>query len=323
MSALPRGDQSPRLAVVLVGAALALLASLSIAQARIEQAPNSRVLLDLPAGYVPSAQFAGFQHEGTGSSFVILEVPAKAYDELAAGLTPEKLAVRGIHDVTRGKLTRTDEHVFMRGRQKSPAGEFEKFFVLFKAADLGVLVSANVPAGAIADGSVKAEDVERSLASAAVTDTKVVRDLYVLSYLGPFKEAGAFVGTSKLYTLDGKTEPERTGALRATFIVAPSLDVRPIPDIADFATRLIETIAGYTGVKAGAARKATVAGLDGVILEAEARHQPDGRAVVIQQVVLAGKDGGYYRMVGIAPAEEADRLVPEFRKMAASFRLAE
>lgn len=300
-----------------------LLACVATAAAKIEQAPNSRVLLDLPQGYVASSQFSGFQHESHGTSFVILEVPLKAYEELASGMTAEKLATRGIRDVARGKLGRSDEHVFMRGRQTSQAGDFIKFFVIFKGSDLSVLVSANVPAGAIIDGSVKAEEIEHVLASAATTDKRNVRDLYRLDYVGPFKEAGSFVGTSKIYTLDGKMEPERKGEARATFVVAPSLDLRPMADLAEFASRLIETLSGFSGLKAGEGRKIAIAGMDGIATEASATHAADGRAMRIYQVVLAGKDGGYYRLVGMTPADDADRLMPEIQRVAASFRLVD
>lgn len=304
--------------------ALAVLAASAMpATAKIEQAPNSRVLLELPPGYVASTQFSGFQHEGHGTSFVILEVPARAYEELASGMTPEKLATRGIRDVARGRLGRTDEHVFMRGRQTSQAGDFVKFFVVFKSADLSVLVSASVPAGAIIDGTVKAEEIEHVLASAAITDKRNVKDLYQLAYLGPFKEAGSFVGTSKIYTLDGRMEPERKGEARASLVVAPSLDLRPMVDLADFATRLLDTLSGFTGLKAEPGIKVSIGGMDGIAIEASATHTADGKDMRLYQVVLAGRDGGYYRLVGVTPAQDAGRLMQEFHRIAASFRLVD
>lgn len=312
-----------RLPAVAVLLAVLVTSAYEPAAARQQQAPNSRVVLELPDGYVPSTQFSGFQHEAHGSSFVILEVPAKAYDELAGGMTSDKLATRGIRDVARGKLARTDEHVFMRGRQSSAAGDFVKFFVVFKAADMAVLVSANVPAAAIIDGTVKSEEIERVLASAATTDKRSVRELFRLGHLGPFKEAGTFVGTSKIYTLDGRMEPERKGEPRAVFIVAPSLDLRPVDDLADFAAKLLQTITGYVELKTGEPRRSTVAGLAAVLIDAEAKDAKEGRPMRLHQAVLAGKGGGYFRLIGITPADDAARLMPEFKRMIESFRLAD
>ena len=78
------------------------------------------------------------------------------------------------------------------------------------------------------------------LASAKTTEKPAVRDLYSLTYLGPFKEAGTLVGISKLYTLDGQLEPERSGETRSAFMVAPSLD-----KAADYRAR--EAIRGAAG----------------------------------------------------------------------------
>ncbi len=80
---------------------------------------------------------------------------------------------------------------------------------MFRTHDQTILVSVNVPAKAIEDGSVDPDEIARVLATATTTEKPAVRDLYSLSYLGPFKEAGTLVGTSKVYTLDGRLEPER------------------------------------------------------------------------------------------------------------------
>ena len=83
----------------------ALFAAVS-ANASPQQAPNSRVVLDLPEEYVPSPLFAGFQNERSGVSYVILEAPASEYDKMAQGFTAEGLASRGVTDATSGKLDR-------------------------------------------------------------------------------------------------------------------------------------------------------------------------------------------------------------------------
>jgi hypothetical protein len=291
--------------------------------AKAQQAPNSRVVLDLPEGYAPAEMFSGFQNETYGISFVILEAPAKAYEEMAAGFTPDNLAKRGITDVQPGTLARKDTFVYLRGKQSSPAGNYAKYFVLFRDADVTVLVSANVPQKAVDAGAVKPADIERVLASASLAAQPAVREIYRLGYLGPFHAAGTVVGTSRLYTLDGRMEPERKGELRSTFIVAPSFDKMVVPTGPEFATRLLQTLNGFKAIKPGEPRKVTIAGLEGTELEAEAVDQQGDVPIRLYQVVLAGAQGGYFRMIGIAKTTEAARLMPEFRRMAQSFRLVE
>lgn len=286
-----------------------------------QQAPNSRVVLDLPADFTPSPLFSGFQDETRGTSFVILEAPAREYDKMAQGLTREELAKRGIENARPASIARSGPHVYMRASQSSPAGTFEKFFVLFRTDDQTILVSANVPIKAIEDGSVTPDEIEHILASAKTTEKPTVRDLFSLSHLGPFKEAGTLVGTSKVYTLDGRLEPEQRGETRSAFMVAPSLDKRPIANPEKLAVRLLASLPGYKDVKPGKPRHIEIGGLKGVEVSAEAVDADDGKPIHLYQVMLLGKDGGYYRLIGIATPKQAARLTPEFPKIAQSFAL--
>lgn len=293
----------------------------AVVQATPQQAPNSRVVLDLPPGYVPSPLFSGFQDDASGVSYVILEAPVGEYDKMAHGFTAEDLAKRGITEVQKGNLPRTDPHVYMRAVQKSEAGAYAKFFVLFRTADQTVLVSVNVPQRSIDDGAVNPEDIERVLASAKTTEKRAVRDLYSLSYLGPFKEAGRLVGTSKVYTLDGRLEPERAGETRSAFMVAPSLDKRPVTEPDKQSVALLASLPGYKDFKPGEPRAINIGGLDGVEVEAEATDEDDGKPIHLYQAMLLGKDGGYFRLIGIATPEDVAHIAGEFPKIAHSFAL--
>jgi hypothetical protein len=286
-----------------------------------QQAPNSRVVLDLPPGYTPSPLFSGFQDETRGVSLVILEAPASEYARMAQGFTAEELGKRGITDAAKAKLSRFDPHVFMRARQKSEAGTFQKFFVLFRTKDQTVLVSANVPARAIADGSVTTDEIEKILSTATTAGQPAVRDLFSLSYLGPFKEAGTLVGTSKVYTLDGRLEPERAGVTRSAFMVAPSLDKRAIAEPKKEAVALLTSLSGYRDIKTEEPREITIGGMPGVEAWASAVDEDDNTSVRVYQAMLQCKDGGYFRLIGIATPGDAEQLKAEFPKMAGSFAL--
>jgi hypothetical protein len=302
-------------------AALLGMSGPAVVSASPQQAPNSRVVLDLPPDYIPSPLFSGFQNDVSGVSYVILEAPVGEYDKMAQGFTAEELAKRGISDVQKGALPRTDRHVYMRAMQKSEAGTYAKYFVLFRTADQTVLVSVNVPQRSLEHGSVKPEDIERVLATAKTTEKPAVRDLYSLTYLGPFKEAGRLVGTSKVYTLDGRLEPDRAGETRSAFMVAPSLDKRPVTEPEKQAVALLASLAGYKDFKPGATRSINIGGLDGVELEAEAVDEDDGKPIHLYQAMLLGADGGYFRLIGIAAPEDKTRIAGEFPKIAHSFAL--
>jgi hypothetical protein len=309
------------------GASIIMLTALlgmsapAVVSATQQQAPNSRVILDLPPGYVPSPLFSGFQNDALGTSYVILEAPLGEYDKMAEGFTAEELAKRGVIDVEKGTLTRADSFIYMRARQKSAAGTCAKYFVLFRTADQTILVSVNVPEKAVEDGSVKREDIERVLSNARTTDKPAVHDLYSLSYLGPFKEAGTLVGTSKVYTLDGRIEPERAGETRSAFMVAPSLDKRAVPEPEKLSVALLSSLPGYKQFKPGTPHAIRIGGLDGVEVEADAVDEDDGKPIHLYQAMLLGKDGGYFRLIGIAAPADAGKVRDEFPKIAHSFAL--
>ena len=307
-----------RAAGLVLALALVLLGNHPL-QARPLQALNSRVVLDLPDGYVPARSFAGFQNEALGVSYVVQELPAAAYDELVEGFTPEKLATRAILDAEIGALARPGKHIYIRGRQVQGGVAFEKLIIVLKADGLTVLVTANVPKKALDSKSVTVADVETVLANATIAATVNERDLYRLGELGPFKPAGRFLGTARLYTLDGVTEPAVKGEARSAFIVAPSLDQGPVGNAGELAQRLIRSLAGFIDIAPGEAVPIRIAGLDGIAIEARAVHESDRRGVRVYQVLLVRPEGGYYRLVGVARAEEAERLMPHFHRIVASF----
>ncbi len=109
----------PRAAATLALTALVGMSAPAVVTASPQQAPNSRVVLDLPPGYTPSPLFSGFQNDASGVSFIILEAPFGEYDKMAAGFSAEELAKRGITDAKKAELARTDPHVYMRAHQKS------------------------------------------------------------------------------------------------------------------------------------------------------------------------------------------------------------
>ena len=287
-----------------------------------QQAPNSRVVLDLPAGYTPSPLFSGFQNDASGVSFIILEAPVAEYDKMAQGFTAEELAKRGITDVQKVDLARTDPHVYMRAHQKSAAGDYAKFFVLFRTADQTILVSVNVPQRSIEDGSVKMEDIEKVLASAKTTEKAAVRDLYSLGYLGPFKEAGTLVGTSKVYTLDGRLEPERAGdnAVGVHGGAIPRQSARSTTPRSNRRPCLPACLAIGISRPARPSRSASPASM-GSSSSAQAVDTDDNVPVHLYQALLLGKDGGYFRLIGIATDADKARLPAEFEKIARSFTL--
>jgi hypothetical protein len=85
---------------------------------------------------------------------------------------------------------------------------------------------------------------------------------------------------------------------------------------------LLGSLPGYKDFKPGATRHILIAGLDGIEVEAAAVDADDDKPIHLYQALLMGKDGGYFRLIGIATPRDMARIAGEFPKIAQSFALA-
>jgi hypothetical protein len=250
-------------------------------------------------------------------------MPSVAYEQLASGLTPDALAAKGILKAAAGKLDRPEPYLFMRGEQASAQGPVAKFFVAFKNKRITALITANVQKASLDDGRVKVADIEKILASAAIAAVaSPAREVYRLDYLGPFLPAGKILGTTGAYTLDGKFEPAKRGDRRALLLVSPSLDLRALTDPDAQAEALFLGLPGLKDFKIVDRQRITVASMPAIEIVGTA-SDGDGGSVSLYQVLVLPPQGGYYRLLGQIPSDAADKLMPELKKIAQSFRTVE
>ncbi len=306
--------------------AIASLLSLAVAWpvfARTAQAPGSRIVLDLPDIYKPAPRFAGFIDQPRGISIILTEFPAEAYEQVIQGMTPETLATKGFTNTTVGKLERDDTHVYVTAEQASGGVAYAKFLLILRAPSATALVTVNVPKDHIVRGVASAAEIALVLKTARVADAVAPeKPLFSLSYLGPFKRAGTLSGAATLYTLDGVLAPATPEPDRTVFIVAPSLDKRPIADVEAFSRNALQSLPSSKDVAVTTVRKLKIAGRDATELVAAATHAQTGTPLLIVQTVRVLSGGGYVRMIGLTPASGSDKFLPEFRKMAESYSAA-
>ncbi len=242
-------------------------------------------------------------------------------EQLVKGLTPEALTAKGVQKARVATLARSGPHLYVQAEQVGEQGESAKYMLAFQQNDVASLVTVNVRKSELEAGSVVAADIERILASASVAPYPApAREVFALDYMGPFKAAGTMLGTTRVFTLDGRMEPSKKGEVRPVLIVSPSLDRRLLPEPVAYAEKLLEGLPGIAAPSITERRRITIAGLDAVELVGKATDK-DGKAeIALYQVMLLGPEGGYYRIVGQMPFAERDRLLPELRRIAAGFR---
>ena len=307
-----------------LAAVFGLSATAADLRAEPRQAPGSRVALDLGDSFSPSDRFSGFVDEKSGASFVVVEMPASAYQEVKQiADSADALAAQGLRNPAKSELAgRKGEYVYFTGKQTSLDREFEKFVLIMRENGVTAMISANIPETALANASITKAQIEATLAGAAVKDaTSKGPELFRLGYLGPFKEAFGLMGSSKGYNTSG--QPPAPGANRVakepTLLIAPSTDTRLIVDPKTAAQRSFQTFSGLKDGKIESEKEVTIAGLKGHQIVGEAVEATSGGTIGLYLLLLAGDPGGYYAIVGTSPIADMPKMLPEFEKIAASF----
>jgi hypothetical protein len=308
--------------LALLGIALCAQAGNGHAEAS-RQAPNSRVALEVPESFVASDRFSGFVDEKSGASFLIVEMPAIAWDEVKTiGDKTEALGQKGITDVKKSELAgRSGDYVFVTGKQKTATGDYGKYIMVARESDVTMMITANIPEKAVETNLITRQQVERAFVSATVkAEALKGAELFTLAYLGPFKETLSIMGNSKVYSLTGKI-PE-PGTVKTTqepiFVISPSVDKGPVGDVKVSAHNSFKVIGNLSGHEVKSENDVTVGGLKGYEIVGEGDDPKTGTRSGLYVVLLSGGDG-YYVMAGLAPAAGMPTYLPEFQKIATSF----
>lgn len=307
-----------------VAAMLGLYTATAEVKAEPRQAPNSRVALDLGEAFSPSDRFSGFVDEKSGASFVVVEMPASAYEEVKQiADRADALAAQGLKDPAKADLPgRKGEYVYFTGKQTSLNTEFTKFVLILRENGVTAMVTANVPEAALTAATFTKAQIEETLAKAAVKDEMAKgAELFRLSYLGPFKESFGLMGTTKGYSTSGN--PPAPGENRAlkepTLIVAPSTDSRLAVDPKVAAQRSFQSFGGMKDSRIESEKDVTIANMKGYQIVGEAVDAASGAKIGIYLLLLASDPGGYYAIVGTSPIADMPKMLPEFEKVTASF----
>lgn len=312
----PLRNIAPAFAAVLL---FATLASTAWAEA-FRQAPNSRIALEVGTSFSASNRFPGFLDEKSGASFVIAEMPGAAYDEVKKlADQPVALAQNGIEDTQKGELRgRQGEYVYVIGKQRAGSSVFVKFLLIMRQSGVTGMITVNVPQEAFDAHMITREQIERTLTTAKIAPvTAVKEEPFQLGYLGPFKEA--INGPSKVYNLTGRPPEGLTNA--PIFII--STDQSDSPNVKLAAQQAFKIIGGFKNHIAELGKDVTISGLRGHAITGHAFTIKTEAKTGIYYVMLPGKDGNYYIIIGTSPETEMTTYLPEFQKMAASLKIKE
>jgi hypothetical protein len=234
----------------------------------------------------------------------------------------DALAQQGMTDPEKKPLKgREGDYVYFTGKQTGPAGSFTKFIVIFTENGITAMIIANMPDKALEAGTFTTEQMETILATATVRDKPAAAEgPFRFTYLGPFKEAFALAGVSKLYNISGD-EPQSgvNGMVKEPMLmVSPSIDKRPIK-AKGVAQRSFNTLSGLKDKKIESEKAVTIGGLEGYQIIGNGADASTGDKVAVNLVYLSEPDGGYFAIVASTPVSDSGKFVDEIQKVIESF----
>ena len=286
--------------------------------------PGSHIAMKVPPAFRPASQFLGFVEPKHRIAIVVAQFPAAQYENFKKGFTPKELSKKLIKVIRIGRLrARKDEHFLVEGVQRTPAGEYAKFILVFKSRRFTAMININLPPenlrntpGLLAQIQAILEDVR--MARVAVSPLMTFEP----SYLGPFRPVGALTGRARTYsvkkirTADGKTRKGPAPLL----IIAPSNHRRVIKDVEPLAKKALLKLRLIDDIRLLQSGTVHFGGREASEMLAKARTKIGKRPLFVYQFMQPGQYGGYVRVLGIFMESDKRIYLPVIRKIAASLR---
>ena len=209
------------------------------------------------------------------------------------------------------------EALLLKASQNAAGTEFLKLILVAGDRDNTTIVTGTYPKKLAGDLEAP---IKRSILSVTWESKRQVNPfeglLYTIEPTEKLKLAGR-IGNMLIFSESGGTDSLPPNEAR--YIVGNSIDSKVISNIRLFSEARAAGTETLKDIKQLNGRELTVDGLKGYELMSDARDRKTDTPTRLYQVVAAD-DQAYFIFQGLVPAERAEELVPEFKKLTASFR---
>ncbi|MBA2303832.1 MAG: hypothetical protein H0W08_14530 [Acidobacteria bacterium] len=278
---------------------------------------GTSVALTPPPGFSPATRFTGFERADLQASIMVTEV-AGPFAALTGGMNRQGLASRGMTLISSATPKIGGQPALLLHVSQAAGGvDFLKWMLVVGDTNASVMIVGAFPRAAEADLSapIKAAVLSTRLDAAAPADHFEGLPFRV-SATPALKIAGR-MSNMLLLNESGSLTPQGPGA--ALFVVGSSLGPVTIDRLSEFAETRAKGTAQMKGVRILEGGVTTIAGASAYELVAEGTDTKTGRIVTLYQVVMPERDG-YVVMQGLVASSRAAVMLPEFRRVAATFR---
>jgi hypothetical protein len=296
-----------------------LFLSLFVAQGSFAQQsaliaiPGTRCSMIPPAGFVPAANFSGFQNASIGASIMLSEVPAP-YESLINGFTKEALLAKGMTLVSKQPAEFSQGKASMiTVTQESGGTSYMKQMLVFGKNNTTIIVNGIYPQASKAVESEMKKALLSTVYDEKQNDDPLAAAIFTLDVTGTHFKFTKFISGSLLYTVDEKIPSN--GPL---LVAAPSFQNIPAASQKKYAQDRIKTLPRGEQSVIKQVNDITIDNMKGYEIIADGTTKTGGTSLVYQ-VMLFYEKGQYYAVFGEA-ATEFDKNLAAFRKIAGTFK---
>jgi hypothetical protein len=278
---------------------------------------GTKVSLTKPAGFTTAKTFSGFQQDSTQASIVVTEIPA-AYQQVTADFTAANLKTRGINQLGRENIKIAGyPGLLVRVTQSANGTTYNKWIAVFGDDKETVSIVATLPQAG--DASLF-RSLRTSITSAKWNRTKVVDPLAGLQFTAtatPDLKFTKRIQNALLYTKDGvipAADPNDP-----LLVVTQAISTVVVVDPQQYAQKRLAQTQQAKNIQITSTTPITIDKLQGYEIIADAVDPTTDRPIVVYQVMLF-EGQTYYIMQGLVGSNAKSKYLPEFKKIATSFR---
>jgi hypothetical protein len=276
--------------------------------------PGSRIGMEPLPETAVSKRFTGFEDPAKGLAFTFVEMPREAFQELAAGLTAERLKEQGVALKAREELKLGERNaVLVSGDQSLGQITVRKWLLVVEDPTMTAFVIAQAIG---TDGQRSEADIKAALASVAIRPPLALDDQikalpFRITERAGFRPVRVMAGNSLLLT-DGPKDTV-AGAEQPIVILAQSTNPAPPPSQRDgFARSALFANGIFKDLVVERAQGFRQRGADWHEIVARGTDAQSGESIVLTQTIRFAPDH-YVRMLGVVKADARDAALPRFR----------
>jgi hypothetical protein len=281
--------------------------------------PEVGLAIPQPIGFTKATSFYGFEQSSTKSSVMLTKIPG-AFSEVTKEFNKTSLATKGISLRSQKNVKIHNRNGLLFNVSQSAYGQkFLKWILVFgdeQNTNIVVATFLEQNAAKISEPlkkvllGVSPVGSSPSVSSLPFTVTAVEGLSLVQKIAG--------MGKVAVFTKDGNIPLASPND--PLFMVAPSLGTVPIDDRKSFTTRRLSSYPGIDLIAIKSVNEISIDNLSGWEIIANAQDKQTKIPLLLHQIVIFPKEGGYILMIGIVGDKQAKIYSPKFKAMALTYK---